>query len=101
MSTEGKMFEGTQLDTVSRFAQFSRDDFEAEIRRLWDAGGEYVEKVVEQVNQGEITPMQGFGIVSSVAAEILGYNALHGQATPVDLASVIIRERRVSALQGG
>lgn len=65
--------------------ELSQDNFGAKVNELWQSAGRVKDTVIEEVEQGNMPPACGFGIVSCITGQTFGYGLFHGQPNSADL----------------
>lgn len=71
--------------TVARFAEIDRTQFKQELDKAWKALEQVRQTVTSQVEQGNLTAVQGIGTIACAAGQALGYPEFHGYPGPADL----------------
>lgn len=74
---------------VEKYSQIGAGDFRNRLDQSWTALEQLKEQVSDLVESQNLTPVEGVGIIGCVAAQMFGYQAFHGQATPADLYSTL------------
>lgn len=69
---------------VARVADMSPEEFEAECEKTWSGVDAVKQELYRQVAQGNLRPVQGWGMLSCAVGQAFGYPEFHGQASPSD-----------------
>lgn len=79
----------TRGSVIERFQRVDAASFGEEIDRLWQAAEKVKETVVAAVEDGNIPPLNGLGMIACVTGQAFAYQQLHGQASPADMLAVL------------
>lgn len=72
------------LSVVEQYGKLSQAEFDREIENTWEALDTIKDQIKQLVQQGQMTPLQGVGILACTTGQLFGYQAFHGHTTPVD-----------------
>lgn len=85
------------MSVAERFSGLDGTEFREQILELWDSGRKIVDTVIDQVENGPVTPLQGLGVIGCVTSQLYGYNAFHGEPSSADMLTALSqRERSIS-----
>jgi hypothetical protein len=79
---------------IELFSELSPQEFGPEIAKRWKAAEQVVNTVIQAVQQGLLSPVEGLQIVSCAAGSPFAYSAFHGISTPwntADMAATLSR----------
>lgn len=72
---------------VERWSNVSPSQFSNELQNEWKAADTLRQTVTTLVENEQITPQQGIGILACATGQIFGYQAFHGSPSVADLFS--------------
>lgn len=73
---------------IDTYASISPGQFESNVDKNWSALEAIKDQVTQSVTRGEMTPLQGVGILACTTAQLFGYQAFHGQPSLTETLSV-------------
>lgn len=77
---------------VEEYANVESGQFGPRLERSWIALEQIKNQVTQLVEDESLSPLEGVGIVACASAQVFGYAAFHGQATPADLYTTLAQQ---------
>lgn len=71
--------------TLDTLAELNSANFAEKINDLWSSASRIKDAVVAEVEQENMPPALGFGIVSCITGQTFGYQLFHSQPNGVDM----------------
>lgn len=79
---------------IDQYTHLDPSDFDRAIEQPWKALDQIRQTVKQSVEQGNMTPLHGVGILACASGQLFGYAAFHQQPTLVDLAAIVTNGRQ-------
>lgn len=82
--------------TIERLAQVSGSEFSPELQKRWSAVEQVKDLVDRLVQNDELEPIDGFGIISAAVGQVFAYPYFHGDVKPADMLAQLDPGRRLA-----
>lgn len=70
---------------IEEFSSLSPQEFGQKVGQYWQACEKIAQSVIEVVEQGQLAPLTGLGIISCVTGQAFAYTAFHGDSPPAEM----------------
>lgn len=71
---------------ITQFEDLAPAEFGRQVNQWWESAERIKNTVIEEVEQNNLPPVTGLGIVACVTGQTFGYSLFHGDVSPAQAA---------------